>query len=369
MKKILFLINTLDGGGAEHVLVELANGLAEKGYDVTVQTVIDGGVFGDRLNNNVHRKSILKLHGSFFTKILIYLVCFILSPSLVYRKWVFGDYDYEVAFLEGVPTKIISASTNEKAKKYAWVHIDLYNTYGLEKVYNNLEEHIASYRKFDKIICVSDNVKTAFVKKFGLSENLEVKYNPVDEKRIKTQALEEIKRSQRFRIVSVGRLEKQKGFDRLLMIMKRLNNEHIDCELVIVGEGSRRAEYEGYIKYNSLADRVTLTGFVDNPYKYMKSADLIVFPSRAEGYSTVATEALIIEAPIVVSDCAGMKELFGESEYGVVTENNEQALYNAIKRMILDDEYRMHYTNMAKVRAKDFSKEARVADIEKLFKL
>ena len=367
MKKILFLINTLSGGGAEHVLIELANGLADKGYDVTVQTVIDGGVFSNRLNNNVHRKSIIKLQGSLFAKILIYLVCFIFSPSFVYRKWVSGDYDYEVAFLEGVPTKILSESTNDKAKKYAWVHIDLYNTYGLEKVYHSLEDHIESYTKFDKIICVSYSVKSAFIKKFGLSKNLEVKYNPIDENKIKSQAQEEIEKSERFRIVSVGRLEKQKGFDRLLMIMKRLNNENIDCELVIVGEGSRRAEYEGYIKYNSLDDRVTLTGFVDNPYKYMKSADLIVFPSRAEGYSTVATEALIIEKPIVVSDCAGMKELFGESEYGVVTENSEQALYNEIKRMIIDDEYRERYEEMATVRAKNFSKEARVADIETLF--
>lgn len=63
-------------------------------------------------------------------------------------------------------------------------------------------------------------------------------------------------------------------------------------------------------------------GFVSNSYQYIKNAVLLVFTSRAEGYSTMVTEAIILGKPVVVSDCSGMKEILGESKYGIVTENN-----------------------------------------------
>ena len=366
MKKILFLINSLEGGGAERVLVDLANELCKYDFDVTLLAVSGGGVFEKRLDKNVHYKRIVRTRVSALRKILIYALSFILPPQLVHRLFIGSKYDFEVAFLEGVPTKIISASPNSNSQKYAWVHIDLYNTFGLDKVYKNMQSHIESYKRFDKIICVSKTVKEAFIKRFGITDKLDVCYNIIDDEVIRNNAKELISKNDKFRIVSVGRLEKRKGFDRLLKVMKKLSDESINCELLIVGEGSVRDELTAYIKNNNLSHIVTLVGFSDNPYKYMQSADLCVFPSRAEGYSTVVTEAVILGKPIVVSNCSGMKEILGDSEFGIIAKDDDE-LYDAIKRMICDKSLLCKYSEKSAERAKFFSKKLRLKEILNLF--
>ncbi len=364
-KKILFVINNLSVGGAETILVDTVNALCDE-YDITVHTVTNKGPFRERLSKNIRYKSIVRAKTNFFTRFFAYIISFIISPEFTYKHYLKDDYDYEVAFLEGVPTKLLSGSDNKKAKKYAWVHIDLNETFGLEKVHPSMDAHIECYKKFDKIVCVSETVKEAFTKRFGIEDNLIVKYNLLDDKDVLERAQEPVERTDRVRIVSVGRLVRRKGFDRLLIIMKKLAKENIDCELVIVGDGSRREELEGYVNYNNLADRVIFTGYCDNPYKYMNSADLVVLPSRAEGYSTVATESVIIGKPTVVCDCSGMSEIFGDSEYGVIVPNDENELYEAVKKMVCDKELRDHYAEKACERGKDFSKEHRIAEIKKL---
>lgn len=366
-KKIIFLINTLDSGGAELVLINTVNMLAENGFDVTLKTVIDVGVFKNKISKKARYESMISVKNAFLRNTLAYFISFIAPPGITHKLFIGNKYDYEVAFLEGVPTKIISASSDKKSVKYAWVHIDLYNTVGPQKAFKNLEHNIECYKKFDKIICVAQTVKDAFIKKFGTFENIEVKYNIVDDARIKSLAGDEKRENDSFTIVSVGRLDEQKGFDRLLKVFKRITGENIDCRLQIVGQGTQRAEYEKYIKENSLEELVDLVGFTNNPYQYMKDADLCVFPSRAEGYSTVVTEAVIIGKPIVATDCSGMKEILGDSKYGLVTENNDEALYQGIKQMLLDEKLREEYEQKAKDRGKDFKKITRYEQLKELF--
>ncbi len=365
-KKLLFVINNLSVGGAETILVDTVNALCEE-YDITVHTVTNLGPFRERLSNKVRYRSIVRAKTDFFRRFFAYIISFIVSPEFTYKHFIKDDYDYEVAFLEGVPTKLLSGSDNAKAKKYAWVHIDLNDTFGLEKVHPSMDAHIECYKRFDKIVCVSETVKEAFTKRFGITENLIVKYNLLDDKDVLERAKESVERSERLRIVSVGRLVRRKGFDRLLIIMRKFKKEGIDCELVIVGDGSRREELEGYVNYHNLSDMVTFTGYCDNPYKYINSADLVVLPSRAEGYSTVATESVIIGKPTVVCDCSGMAEIFGDSEYGVIVPNNEDDLYEAVKKMVTDNEYREHYRLKAVERGRDFTKEVRIAELKQLF--
>ena len=362
MKKLLFFISTLEGGGAELVLTDTANALSGK-YDVTVMTVLDGGAHQKRLCNKVKYNPIIKTKNTFLRKIFAYFISFVLPPSITHSVFIGNSYDCEIAFLEGVPTKIISAS---KAKKYAWVHIDLVNTFGLEKVHRTIEKHIDCYKKYDKIICVSETVKEAFSKRFGITDNVVVKYNVVDDALIRKKAEEPIERAKKTRIVSVGRLARQKGYDRLLEVLGRLKKEGFDFELVLVGKGEEYEALKNQAKSLGISDCVEFTGFTDNPYKYIESADFLVFPSRAEGYSTVVTEAVILGKPIVVSDCSGMREILGDSEFGIVTDSDE-ALYNAIKSMLCDKNLRNQYAKKASKRAKHFSKTRRTEELTELF--
>ena len=90
--------------------------------------------------------------------------------------------------------------------------------------------------------------------------------------------------------------------------------------------------------------------------------------SLSEGFSTAATEALILGVPVVTVEVSGMKEMLGDNnEYGIVTENDEEALYEGIKRMITSDGMLEDYANRAKERGKSFSTEKTVRAVEKMF--
>ena len=99
----------------------------------------------------------------------------------------------------------------------------------------------------------------------------------------------------------------------------------------------------------------------------MAKCDLFVCTSFAEGFSTAATEALIVGTPVCTVEVSGMREMLGEdNEWGVVTENNEEALYQAIKRLLDDPALLAHYRGKAKERGETFSTEKTVAAVEKM---
>lgn len=366
MKKVLFLIDSLPGGGAEKVLVDIVENLDRSKFDITVMTSLGGGVHVDNIKKNVKYKPFfkeLKRQKTILEKVIYKVRCkfrylfFKYVPAPVIHKIFIGNgYDIEIAFLEGHATKIIGASNNKYSKKYAWVHTDLIENNWSMRFYNSLEEQIENYNHFDFIYCVSTQAKDSFIKLTKRIHNVFTFYNPVNEVKIRELATSEgfSFNSSQFNVITVGRLTKAKGFDRLLNVHKRLINEGINYHLYILGEGEERLTLEKFINENQLGATVSLLGFHSNPYKYMKAADLFVCSSRAEGFSTVATEATILGLPIVTTDCSGMNELLGDSQYGLIIDNNEESLYEGLKQMIMDKELYEHYKKQCLERSEDF---------------
>lgn len=369
MKKILFLLHTLNGGGAEKVLVDLVNNLDKDEYRITVQTISDIGIYRSQLDDNIHYTSMVSMKSPLFQKIVSGLIAHYVPPKLVYKKFIKENYDYEVAFIEGAATKIISASSNNNAIKYAWVHTDLFNNFGSNNYYPNEAVHKTAYTKFNKIICVSQTVSDGFIKRFGIFSNLVVKYNVFDNVNIidKSLACIDATKKNSFRIISVGRLSYEKGYDRLLEAIKNLKSDKFDIELWIIGEGPERPGLEKYISQHDLEKNVTLWGFQDNPYKYMVNADLFVCSSRAEGYSTVIAEALILQIPVVTTNCSGADELLDGGKYGIITQNTTDDIYQALKKLLLDEELYIDLKDKAKERSSFFKKEILLEDIIELF--
>ncbi len=124
-------------------------------------------------------------------------------------------------------------------------------------------------------------------------------------------------------------------------------------------------ELERFIAEHELKDAITLLGYQTNPYKYVSRCDLFVCASHAEGFSTAATEALIVGTPVCTVEVSGMKEMLGENdEYGIVTENSEEALYEGIKRLLDDPALLAHYRKQAALRGERFSTEKTVKAVE-----
>ena len=116
-----------------------------------------------------------------------------------------------------------------------------------------------------------------------------------------------------------------------------------------------------------VADSVTFLGYQTNPYKYVAKCDLFVCASHSEGFSTAATEALIVGTPVCTVEVSGMKEMLGENnEWGIVTENDEDALYQGIKRLLDTPAELAHYKEKATLRGKNFSTENTVRAVEEM---
>ena len=352
MKKILFLINSLGEGGAEKVLVTLVKNLDKSKYDITVMTLFDIGVNKDSLPDDVHYLSHYKKMPRGNSHIMK-----LFSPKALHRHFIQDRYDVEIAFLEGPCVRIIIGCENKDTKLVSWTHCTWHSEREFAQSFRSLKEARDCCQKFDKNIFVSKGVQEAF-EKYCQVANKEVIYNVIDSDRIHHMAEEPVQdvdlKSDDFKMISVGKIIPVKGYDRLARIHKRLLDEGYKVHTYILGIGGQQGEIEEYCKENGIQDSFTFLGYHQNPYQYMSKADLFVCSSLSEGLSTAVTEALITGVPVVTTDVSGMKELLGDNEFGLITENNEDKLYEKIKELIDNREMLADLKTKAEERGKSF---------------
>ncbi len=366
MKKILFVHPNLIARGAEKVLVDLLNELDQTKYDVTLYTFFEEGIHKERLSKGVKHIFLFKkiFRGwSVFQKIF--------SPKQLFKFLIKDEYDVIVAYLEGVPTRVVSGCTKPTTKIISWVHVDLSN-FGIEKVFRGKKEMKQCYHKFDKVVGVSKTAIHSLKEMISLpSEKAMVIHNVVDTAAIiksGNETVDDIKWSTKgITICSVGSLTRQKGYPRLLSIVKKLKQEGYDFHLYLIGTGEDKERLETYIAANSLDSHVTLLGFRANPHKYVKNCDLFVCSSFEEGFSTAVTEAVVLETPVITTDCSGMDEILEDGAYGMIVPNNESALYRGLQQLIEDEKLFLSYKNKAKERSLYFQQKNNAADVEALF--
>ena len=384
-KKLLFVVHTLQIGGAEKILVNILKYISKRKYDITVLALVDDGVFVDEVKNieGVTYKYVFK---SYFKKARAnkesklhkiatnimssiwkrYLKKLKYNSRELYEKYVDEKYDVEIAFLEGKVSKFVSSSNNKDSRKIAWIHTDI--NIGTNSIFIDDDDEKNCYNTFDKVVCVSREVRNRFIQKTGRDNNVLVQINPVDCLDILEKAKEEltIKKNNDVPVVcTVGRLVQVKGYDRLLEVHKRLIDEGIMHELWIVGDGVERKKLEDYIRKNKLEKSARLMGYSNNPYKYVKNSDIFVCASRIEGLSTVIVEATILEKVIVSTDCPGAKEILGDdNECGMVVENDAVGIYEGLKAVLTDKELEKKYQENIKKRSEFFNLRNSIGQIE-----
>lgn len=356
MVKILFYIDTLEGGGAEKVLRNLVNNMDQSRFDITVKTLWPCD-YQKYLRPGIRFGSAYPKDNGFFRRLFRLEA----ALNLTYPLHLKGDYDLECAYLECGATKVIAGSTNRKAKKIAWVHCDLEQGFGTDGSF--AAKCALWYAKYDRVACVSQRVKESFVSMFGDSPKAEVVYNTVDSDEILRQARKPLPdglNKRKKTVLYVGRLSAPKNPIRMLKAHKILLDAGIDHDLWILGEGEEREKVECYISEHGLTDSVKLFGFRDNPYSFMAAADILACASNYEGFSTFATEAMILGKPFVTTDVAGMRELLGDSEFGLVTENQDNAFCAGLQHMLSEPGLIDHFRKQASLRGEDFRTRALV---------
>ncbi len=366
MKKILFLIHDLGQGGAEKVLVNLVNNMDPEQFDISVTALFSGGVNEQFLAPHVHYRTVFGKAfpgNSHLMKLL--------SPRQLHRLCVRERYDIEVSYLEGPCARIISGCRDENTKLVSWIHIEQHTRQKAAQSFRGYKEALDCYNRFHRTVCVADTVRQDFLSLFGLQHPAQVLYNTNETRQILEKAQEPCPElpegTGEIRLVGVGKILPNKGFDRLARIHKRLREAGLPVHTYILGIGAQQPEIEAYLTANGLTDSFTFLGYQTNPYNYVARCDLFVCASFAEGFSTAATEALIVGTPVCTVEVSGMKEMLGEhNEYGVVTGNTDEALYDGLYDLLTHPEKLAHYKTQASLRGRDFRTEETVRAVEKM---
>lgn len=373
--RILFVINTLGQAGAETALLSLLQTLArEKGearYEISLYVLTGQGEMASRLpadvrllNKKYREESVLTAKGrkylkktvlkAMFTratvvKLFPYLVkntCAMLGKKrllpdkLLWRVLSDGgmvlpeEYDLAVSYLEGGAAYFV-ADHVKAAKKAAFIHVD-YEKAGYTRALDK-----DCYLAFDKIFTVSDEVREAFLKAYPeLPDKTEVFHNILNKEEIVRRAEEGEGFTDGFtgmRLLSVGRLTAQKAFEVSVDAMKRLKDAGKNVRWYVLGEGDQRKKLQEQIDALGLTEDFILYGAVNNPYPFMKQADIYVHASRFEGKSIAIQEAQILGKPMVVSDCSGNREQVCHGKDGLMCGLTPDSLAENIM-LLLEDE-------------------------------
>ena len=246
-------------------------------------------------------------------------------------------------------------------------------------VRNSLPEHLKQlpplyktltkllYPHLTRAVAISEGIKESLTRLVPrLAGRVRKVYIPLDiakTQRLSQEALGETAALGPY-IVAVGRLEYQKGFDLLLRAYAQLQPER--HKLVLIGEGQEQAHLRALVKELGLEGRVVMPGFQDNPYVWMKGAELFISSSRYEGFCRVIAEALAVGTPVVATDCpSGPAEVLQGGRYGILVETeNPDALAQGIRTLLCDPAQMQTFSEMGPGRAEDFSPEATVQRFE-----
>lgn len=329
-KKFSFFISSLDIGGVERVFVNLVNSISRKGFDVDLVLARESGPYLSLVSNKVN---VVDLRSSRALMSLIPLVRYLRKEKpdlLMSAKAHYNIVAIWAKYLSGVPCKLLITQhgyfppVNEK----------------IMKINARLIPFLARlfYKKADKIICVSQGLKKDLAKTLSISEDkIDVIYNPIFEESI----LEKTKESTDHHffvdeknkiILGSGRLVKEKDFPTLIKAFYELRRKEKNIRLIILGEGEERKKLEKLIEELGLKDNVSMPGFVNNPYPYIKRSNVFVSSSRREGFGNVLVEAMACGTPIVSTNClSGPAELLKNGEYGkLIPVGDVNALAKAI---------------------------------------
>lgn len=340
MKKILFVIGSMQLGGAEVVLVDMMNNLCDK-FDITLLLLEKRGPLLEQLNRKINVRYLClgeEYCNNFFSRIVnkikLSSIYRFLGEKKFFSKYVHNkiledvDYDVEVAFLSGVLADIVRFSPNSNSKKIAWIHCEV------------TKEDITTYNKyrkittgFDSIVGVSEASIRIFEETFPSTKGkIELIHNYIDVNKIINKANDDKVdfNNKMINFVSVGRICNDKAFDRIVKIAKKYENKII---FNIIGDGPDRDKLIEEINVNKIKN-IKLLGLKKNPYPYIKNADYFLLSSRSEAYPTVVIEAMILEKPIVATDVPGVKEILKNYNNKIIVSNDDGSIEEGINCII-----------------------------------
>lgn len=353
-KNILFVVDNLVMGGITKVITNLLVNLEPEKYNIDLLVlhyyedmnvkipeyvnIIEGNKFFSSVDVSIKRIMKEKNVSEFFKKLSLVIS---LKSGKIRNKIVEArkniltkKYDTEIAFRDGFSH--IFVANGDTPNKIAWMHTDISVQNDSKRYYNLVKE---SLKKMNMSVCVSDRVREVYKSYYDLDDDkIQTIHNIIDVDEIKNKGNEkiDIKFSKDvINLISVGRLESQKNYERFINVHKKLIDDGYKINSYLIGDGLDKEKLENTIKEQKIEDTFFMLGRKDNPFPYVKKADLFILSSILEGLPTVLYESIILGVPCVSTEVAGAREIL-KDKYGLITKNDDEALYCGIKK-VLDD--------------------------------
>ena len=365
MKKILFMCINMNIGGTEKALLTMLNEMDRKKYDITLFMLEEYGGFLNQIPDGIKvmylkeyktlkkfinnppqlvAKELIKNRKviSGLSILFIYTISKLIKDISIYYKYILRNVDilneeYDIAIAYAGPMDFISYFVINKIKskkRVQWIHFDI------SKIGFNVNFAKKIYDKFDKVFVVSNEGKDKLINFLpSLKDKTEVFFNIISCKMIEKMSYEGEGFSDDFdgtRILTVGRLSKEKGQDLIIPVLKKLKKNGYKVRWYCIGDGPAKKEYEKLVDKLNIKDDFIFLGSKLNPYTYMKECNIYVQPSKHEGYCITLGEARCFNNPIVTTNFTGANEQIVNENTGLVCEINEEEIYKAIKKL-LDD--------------------------------
>lgn len=334
-KRVAIFVPTMAGGGAEKSMLRLADGLAGRGFVVDLVVASAQGPNLAHVSKRVRLVDLKSPRALFCMPSLIaYLrrerpdaLLSTLDYANIIALWARKLSGFPQNLLINDQNTISITSRHTRQRRQQWVPM-------LAKRFYPWANHIIGNSQG-----VADDLRQII----GTTKPpVEVVYNPVVTPELAEKVAADLNHpwfaaDQPPVLLAVGRLTQQKDFPTLIRAFASLKNER-NARLLILGEGPDRAALESLVSELGLSQTVSLPGFVDNPYAYMKRAKAFILSSRWEGLPTVLIEALFCGVPVIATDCpSGPHEILAAGKYGrLIPMQDERALSEAMQ-LALDD--------------------------------
>lgn len=296
--KVVFVLPSLTAGGAERVLLNLMNGLDKTIFLPTIVTVSNSGDLHYLIRDGIQHHA-LNRNSVFKSAPNLFKVLKGLNPDIVISTMAHMNFTVMALkpFFPKTKFVIREAITPsyffEKYKNRSFIIKNLYKRY---------------YPKADLILSPASTIFDEFEADLGLnSHNFMVLPNPVDINKVRSQdnfAQISDDRDKCVTFVACGRLEQQKGFDRLIKKLPHMNHAY-DWTLTIYGEGEERENLQNLINKLGLTQKVMLPGLIKEPYSQFAQADCFLLPSLFEGLPNVVLESLACGTPVIATEQSG----------------------------------------------------------------
>jgi glycosyltransferase involved in cell wall biosynthesis len=369
--KIVFLMQHLVCGGAEQALYDLICLMDKSKFDISVFVLVGGAVWEEKFKNTgvpVVNVFCRRQKGCSPAQFVKHQLRKARIYSVIHRdsRKLFGMF-----FPEGADIVVAYSMWGDEAAALP------YNTKHVKYIHANVgadepERKTALknrdlFPEYQRIICVSDEACRSFKELTGVSENVRQYYNPLNSENVCRLAQQPVELPEDMPyLCAVGRLDPDKGFDRLIRIHKRILEQGVEHKLVIVGDGPDKERLQRTIQETDSGSSVILAGYQINPYPYIKNSRCLVCSSFMEGLPVVSMEALALGVP-VVSAVPSIGEIFGGTCCGIVTENDDRSLEAGIRKMLCDDVFYSEAKKAAQERSVFFDGRRMVKKVEDMF--